>query len=170
MASLIKNLTDILDEEYKYYKELLEISNQKTEIVIQNKVNDLEPITNKEQRLASNLLKLEKTREELVSDIAIVLNIDKKQLNMTSLIELLKTAEDDQNKLKQLKKNINEILLQLKEKNNQNKMLIEQSIEYIDFTVNALQSTKFNAKNKGYQSCGNEVEGYGENRFFDAKQ
>lgn len=170
MASLIKNLTDILSEEYDCYRKLLELSNQKTEIVVQNKVDDLKPITNNEQRLATNLLKLEKTREELVNDIAIVLNIDKKQLNMTSLIELLKTAEDDQNRLKELKKSINDILVQLKEKNDQNKMLIEQSIEYIDFTVNALQSTKFNAKNKGYASKGNEVEGYGENRFFDAKQ
>lgn len=170
MASLMKNLTDVLSKEYECYRKLLELSNQKTDIVIKNNVDDLQSITNKEHKLASKLVDLEKIRQGLINDIAMVLNIDKTGLNMSKLIELLKGAEEDQNKLKELKKDINNIIVSLKEKNEQNKRLIEQSVDYINFTVNALRSVKSGATNKGYESGGNEVEGYGENRFFDAKQ
>ena len=72
MASLIEELIDTLDLENNEYTELLELSKQKTPIIINGEIEALNNITAKEQEHTDKIAALENKRTQVVEDIATV--------------------------------------------------------------------------------------------------
>ena len=72
MASLIDELISVLGAENEEYKELTRISSEKTTVIIKEDLDRLREITAKEQEHAGTLINLEKKRESVTSDIALV--------------------------------------------------------------------------------------------------
>ncbi|MDY2608103.1 MAG: flagellar protein FlgN, partial [Lachnospiraceae bacterium] len=99
MASLIEELIDTLDLENNEYTELLELSKQKTPIIINGEIETLNNITAKEQEHTDKLAALENKRTQVVEDIATVLNMDVKTITVKKIIDLLNGQEKEQNAL-----------------------------------------------------------------------
>lgn len=168
MAGLIHDLMDVLEEEISFYTILLEISKKKTDIIVLGDVSALQQLTTQEQEVVAKNLKLEKQREDIIEDIALVLNETKETLTIGKLIQRLQNTGEDQERLRQIQMEIQNILNELKQSNEQNKMLIKQSMEMVNFTMNAIQSTRsFTSNDYG-------VEGQIQNKtgrsFFDTRQ
>ena len=89
MASLIEELIDTLDLENNEYTELLELSKQKTPIIINGEIEVLNNITAKEQEHTDKIAALENKRTQVVEDIATVLNMDVKTITVKKIIDLL---------------------------------------------------------------------------------
>lgn len=68
-----------------------------------------------------------------------------------------------------LKDAIKEVVEEFKTINDRNKLLLQESLDYIDFTMNAIQSVNAIA-NANYQSEGNVYDHADSRRLFDAKQ
>ncbi|MDA3846602.1 MAG: hypothetical protein PF505_08675 [Vallitaleaceae bacterium] len=49
-------------------------------------------------------------------------------------------------------------------------MLIEQSLDYVDYTMNAVQSMRSMPNGNNYEQKGTPYGGYKGKNFFDAKQ
>ncbi|VDN48530.1 conserved protein of unknown function [Petrocella atlantisensis] len=170
MASLIEDLIGILEEETGCYRLLLEVANNKKDVIINGDLPGLQELTKQEQELAGLLLRLEKKRISIIEDICLVTNKAPGEMTIARLIELLEGQKEEQGKLISVTQHLTQVLEPLREMNKINEQLIGQSLEFVEFTMNAIQSSKepitsasYKPKGKGYQQANNT-------NFFDAKQ
>ncbi len=138
MSGLLGNLIDLLSEQKEYYSELVILAEEKKKVIIENDIENLEKITTVENILINKNIKLEEARFEIVEDIATVMNKSAEELTVTKIAEII-TDEEQTKKLKQLSKELTEMIQKLKDYNEKNRELIQSSLEYIEFSVNVMQ-------------------------------
>lgn len=135
MDNLIKDLKEILLQELNLYKSMLELSIDKTKIIISGQVRELDKITQKEQALILKAGKLENVREDILSKIQEKLELKKIQ-NVSKLVDYLN--EEQKKEIEDIKQQLIDVLNSLKERNTLNSTLIKDSLEYINLNVNLL--------------------------------
>ncbi|MDY5870147.1 MAG: flagellar protein FlgN [Suilimivivens sp.] len=172
MASLMENLIEVLDLESTEYENLLGLSMKKTPVIVAGAMEELAKITDEEQNVVSKISRLEQRREEVFADIANVINKDVKTLKLSDLIEMLASRPEEQQKLARVHDKLSSAVHEVKRVNEQNRILIENALEMVEFDMNMLQAMK-NAPetanyNKGAYNTGTHmgVDGSG----FDARQ
>lgn len=170
MANLIEELISVLEETTGCYENLLVMANNKKDVIIKGDVPSLQTITDEEQIVAGRLLRLEKKRIGIIDDIALVTNQDKKNMTVSVLIKMLAKQEDTQKQLKAVSNRMMDLVESVKKINDTNRILLEESIEYINYTMNAIKSAGDQPAGSNYQNKGNLYEGKGAVNFFDAKQ
>ena len=166
MASLINELIYVLEEQNKVYQELLEISSKKKLSIIENDITKLQTFISKENTLVGKSQRLDKKRIQLFKDIAFVLN-KPNQINLSLIIEMIKGQSEEEQLIKIKNKTI-ELLNKLKIINDQNKELIEISLEHIEVSMNFIRSS-VNSEPYFYDSQGNEIN-HSNKKLFDATQ
>lgn len=170
MASLIRELTTILSREQEIYHMLLPIAEEKTKVIVQNNLEALQKITEQEQDIVQKIHVLERKRDEVIFNIATVLNKDPNTLTLAELVRLLDNQPEEQEELSHIHDNLKRTVHRLMEINHQNRSLIEQSLEMIEFNMNLIQSTRMSPGNnytKGATEAETPVLQPG---MFDAKQ
>lgn len=170
MASLMEDFVDILERENVEYEHLTELSAQKRQIIIDGDIPALEDITGKEQEITGALKNLEKKREEVVKDMAIVLSKDPKELTITNMIAFLNKQPAEQERLQTVRAKLKATLGQMADINAQNEVLLKQAMEMVEFDLTLFKSmrqapTTANYDKRAYNT--GEVLG---SRGFDAKQ
>ena len=172
MASLMEVLIDVLEKENQEYERLLVLSMKKTPVIVSEDLNELSKITDEEQIIVSRINHLDAQRNEAVNDIANVLNKDVDQLKIVDLIKMLATRPEEQEKLAAAFDKLRENVLNVKRANEQNRELIQQALELVQFNMNVLQAVNKAPEtanyNKGAYNTG-DVIGM-TNKAFDAKQ
>lgn len=160
-----EKIIEILNKEYAYYKDLLELSNKKKTIVVEGKVSELDKIVRFEQNLIFDLGQLEKQREQELQKFCQMLGVDGK----TNVSELIKHIPQRlANKLTELKKNLGNTISELQNLNNINGQLIQQSLDYIEYSINMVTST--GPSNSVYSDMKGESRGLdNKKRLFDTK-
>ena len=169
MASLINELIEVLDEELEVYKKLNDIADKKTTFLITDDLEELKNITEKEQILVCKITKKEDRRQRIVKDICLVLNKNIEELTITNLINTIDKENEETKKLLNLKKCLEDEVTSLKEKNEMNKKLINQSLDIINFSVTALQSTNQQPQTANYVQEGQVANLNSSSTVFDAK-
>ena len=169
MASLIEELIMVLGDEEKVYAEIIPVAEKKTQVIVNNDLQSLNSITEEEQTLIGRISKLEKKRQEVIRNIGIVMNKKESELNFITIIDLLKGQEKEQEELRKLHDRLKRTIDALRLINERNQMLINQSIEMIDFDINLIQSIR-TSPGVGQYNTSSEVEIQGMNKgVFDAK-
>lgn len=172
MASLMEDFMDVLSQENSEYQVLLELSKKKTPVVIKGAIQELQKITDEEQVVVDRVSRLDKKREEILNDIANVINKDVETLKVPVLADMLKSRPEESRKLIEIHDSLKETLGELVRINNQNRELIKQSLEMVEFDLNLVQSMRqapaTGDYNKGAYNAGNLM-GPGKSGF-DAKQ
>ena len=172
MASLMEVLIDVLEKENQEYERLLVLSMKKTPVIVSEDLNELSKITDEEQIIVSRINHLDAQRNEAINDIANVLNKDVNQLKIVDLIKMLAARPEEQEKLAAVFDKLQENVRNVKRTNEQNRELILQALELVQFNMNVLQSANKAPEtanyNKGAYSTGDMI---GMNhKAFDAKQ
>lgn len=142
LASLVEELISVLEEECEIYDKLLPIAEEKTNVIIKNDLETLRKITIQEHETVDKVSALERKRERVIFDIATVLNQDKDTLNLVKIVQLLEKQPKEQKILGELHNRLKKTVSRLVDINFQNKSLIEQSLEMIEFNMNLIQSTR----------------------------
>lgn len=172
MASLMENLIDILNEECQEYENLLKLSEAKTPILVSGNLEELARITDEEQIAVGRLNKIDNNREKVFKDIANVINMDVNTLKLGDLVDMLSQRPDEQKKLASVHDRLQVCVNAVKRVNNQNKILIESSLELVEFNLNTLQAMRKAPEtanyNKGAYNTGSQM-GVAKSGF-DAKQ
>ncbi len=150
MASLIEELISILEEENYIYEKLLPIARMKTRVIVENDVSTLQQITYKEQDVVDQIANLEKKRQKIVENIATVINQDPKGLTVKEVIVLLEKQPSEQKKLTMIHDKLKKTVDLLIETNKHNKVLIEQSLEMVEFNLNLVQNAKLSPLTGNY--------------------
>lgn len=172
MASLMENLIEVLCQESDEYEGLLALSQRKTRIIAGTDLDELKRITDDEQELVDRLNRLEKKRVEVTKDIANVLNRDVEEMKLSNLIELLEGRSAEQASLKQAHDRLQSAVQSLRRVNEQNKELLEEALDMVEFEMNLLQASKAAPETANYtKSAYNSGAQMGVNSGgFDAKQ
>ncbi len=165
MASMTEELISILDDEKENYIELLRHSKDKRKSLIDNKIDELQVLTNKEQIIITKLNRCEKKRTDIVDSLAAVLNL--KSMTVTDIQE--KLPKDDAGLIDKIKLEMLSIIDDLREVNKQNELLIQEGLNYTEYTLNVMQGPTQESN-----SYGREI-GYGSNsnsnlRYFDTRR
>lgn len=142
MASLMENLLEVLDQESTEYEGLVELSQKKTPIIVSGDLENLQKITDDEQTIVSRLHNLEKKREEVTADIANVLNRDVETLKLANLIDMLNGRPEEQAKLAEVHDRLRNAVHALQRTNEQNKELLTNALEMVEFEMNLVQAMK----------------------------
>ena len=172
MASLMEDLISILEQEDSLYEDLLKLSMSKTPVLISGDIEALSRITEDEQEIVNKVNALDKKREEGMKDIANVLGKDVKTLKLTDLIEILRSRPAEQNRLAAIYDKLSDTIGQMKRTNEQNRELIESSLEMVQFDMNVLQAYKAAPETANYSKNALNSGAYMGNTKggFDAKQ
>ena len=165
MPGLIYDLMDTLEAQIVHVDELAELSGRKKGLIITNDVAELSKLTAEENAVVNKIQKLDRTRESLMTDIANVIG-QTADMTLTTLTELMK-HKPEYDKLSALTAATKEKFEALRVLNEQNKILVENSLEYIDFTINAIR-TSVMPEQALYSTDGEEL-GVRQS-FFDARQ
>ena len=172
MASLMEDLISILEQEDSLYEDLLKLSMSKTPVLISGDLEALSRITEDEQEIVNKVNALDKKREEGMKDIANVLGKDVKTLKLTDLMDVLRSRPAEQNRLAAIYDKLSDTIGQMKRTNEQNKELIESSLEMVQFDMNVLQAYKAAPETANYSRNALNSGAYMGNMKggFDAKQ
>jgi len=168
MASLMENLIETLDKENEEYELLITLSREKTPILIKGDLDALSEITEREQVVVARIQNLEKKRIQVMKDICEVTNHKDQELKLTDLIEMMASRPKEKTALTEVHDKLKTTLYNMKMVNEQNRELIQNSLEVVQFEMNLLQSMKRAPEtadyNKGAYSVGN-IMGSGTKRF-----
>lgn len=172
MASLMETLIEVLEKENLEYKNLLDLSIRKTPAIVSEDLQALNKITDEEQIIVSRINHLDNQRSEAVDDIANVLNKDVTKLKIVDLIKMLEARPEEQAKLAAVFDSLSDNVRAVKRINEQNRELIENALELVQFNMNILQSMNKAPEtanyNRGAYNTGDMI-GMS-NKAFDAKQ
>ncbi len=171
MASLMEDLLEVLGEECKEYEALVEASAEKTPFIVQGDIEKIQEYTDIEQGHLNHITNLEKKRIEVIGDMANVLNRTVEEMTITNLIEMIHKQPEEQEQLRDLKERIVAVTSKMKEVNERNKLLVEQSIELVEFDMNLIRGLRQAPETNNYnRNATNVGEIYTGSTSFDAKQ
>jgi len=172
VASLMQVLIDVLDREEKEYVALLELSKRKTPVIVEGNIEKLQKITDEEQIVVDRLAALDKDREQAMADIADVINRDVKTLKLSYLIDMLEKRPKEKDELARIHDRIKATVGELKTINDQNRVLIEQSLDIVNFNLNLVKSMRQAPETGNYNKSAGITGDFmgGPSGGFDAKQ
>ena len=170
MASLMDNLLEVLREEEKTYRGLIELSREKKDVLIRADIDRLTEITEAEQNITSELHGMETKRREVISDMAVVLRKDKDELTIDRMLEILSKQPEEQQKLREVRDSLRKTLDEMSLVNAQNQLLLNQAMEMVEFDMTLFRSLRQAPETANYdRSASNTGDLLGKSGF-DAKQ
>ncbi|MCH5272758.1 MAG: flagellar protein FlgN [Lachnospiraceae bacterium] len=170
MASLMEELISTLSQEKELYLALLPIAEEKTKAIVANDLEQLQKITDKEQEAVDRVNALERKRGEVINNMGIVLGRKPQELTLTELILVAEKQPKDKAVLTELKESLGAAVKRLADLNERNKVLIQHSLEMIEFNMNLIQSTRMVQGNNYTKSAAETELGASQTGMFDAKQ
>lgn len=171
MASLIETLIDVLDKENTEYQGLLKLSEEKTTAIVNGNVERLQEILGLEQRSIDKINKLDAFRDENVGDICNVLNIPRKGIKIENIADMLSGQPKAAKALTDVHMKLKRTLDQLMKVNENNKMLLQESMDMIEFELNLAKNSKVAPQTGNYSKGAYEQNNsYPTAGGFDAKQ
>ena len=170
MASLIDTLIDVLDKENTQYERLLDLSNTKTAAIVNGDVDKLQEILGQEQQSIDIINRLDAKREENVKDICNVLNLPEKGIRIEDIVQMLSKQPKEQSVLEEVHLKLKRTLDQLMRVNDNNKALLQESMDMIEFEINLAKNAMVAPQTGNYSKGAYEQRNYDSIGGFDAKQ
>lgn len=140
MASLMEELIDILGEEQKQYDALLQVSLDKTGVIVSNDLTRLQEIAVQEQDILDVLVNLDKTRDNCMNNIASVMNKRAKHLTISHIVEMMEGQPEYQQPLAKLHTELTRTVERVRQVSLHNQDLLQDAIEITEFEINLMQS------------------------------
>ncbi|MCT4663311.1 MAG: flagellar protein FlgN [Tissierellales bacterium] len=136
MRAILDQLRVILQEELEVYKKLLDITLTKKDVITENRIQELDKMTQVEQSLIMKIGKLEESREKLVDQMG--KRIGLKDFGMRELIDHLE--DKDKSFFVEIREDLLRTLNRIHDGNDLNKVLIEDSLEFVNLNLDLLTS------------------------------
>ena len=163
-------LIQVLENENKEYEKLAKLSKEKKQVIIDANVPALEKIVDLEQDVASKIQNLDNKRQKVMHDMSVVLNKSDQNFTVDTVIEMLNSQPEEQQRLIDVKKQLKTTLDEVRRINEQNQTLLNQALELVEFDLTLFRSMRTAPEtanyNKNAYNTGEILGGGG----FDAKQ
>lgn len=115
--------------------QLMELAEEKTKVIIDNRVNDLARITSAETKLIRQVAECEKACADAVRNMLETKGFPPRTaVTMSGLAKLI-TNPNEKEALRHLQQQLSEVIDRLKQRNDLNQQLIEHSLAFINYTI-----------------------------------
>ena len=142
MASLMEDFISTLEEENKGYAELAELSRSKTQTIVNADLEQLQAITDEEQKVMGRLMNLEKKRLAVRREMAKVLQQPEETLTLLKMAEMFEKKPEERQRLLDLRERLRLTLIEVAKVNKENETLLKQSMEMVEFDMNLIKSMR----------------------------
>ena len=170
MASMMDDLTQVLENETVEYKKLIELSVALKEALITSDVPSVERLTAAQEEVSNGIQSLETKRVRVMNDIAVVLNKKPEELKVSMLEESLAGQPALQERLAAVRTELKQTMDELKRVNQTNQVLLRQSMELLEFDLNLFRSMRQAPETANYNRSAVNTGDLLTSRGFDAKQ
>ncbi|MFQ6003689.1 MAG: flagellar protein FlgN [Candidatus Zixiibacteriota bacterium] len=133
MNSLVSQLIEVINRESKCLEKFLTHLSEEQEFLVKKDIDSLRRSIKDQGKTIREARKLEETRLKLTDDLAEKLKIDKDDVNMSKLIELVE--ESYSAKLRELQSTLSSLYAKLERQRKKNEFLIKQSMKYVDKSI-----------------------------------
>lgn len=166
MEDALKKILEIMQSQLFLFQEIKVLLSQKTDVLIKRHMEELESITEKENEFANKLEILERERSQAVETLAVALNLQDLQPDISALEKALPKSSGLL--LVQARDEISNVINELKAQNELNGKLLRNSLEYVDFLMNLVTNSGQSTDNN-YSNLGKLSENKTPRRRFDCK-
>ncbi|MFF2092610.1 flagellar protein FlgN [Paenibacillus sp. NPDC058174] len=162
----VQPIIEILQAQLALYGTLLEIEKSKKPLIMSNDFLQLNVVTQKEKLLVAQAEELESNRSLITlryfKDIGF-------RYRVSLLSEVIKSVSElePKQKLMQLHEQLTDILKELQQINELNQQLIQQSIAFIDFSIDLMVEDP--SEDVVYQHPMNQIGNYKRSGLFDSR-
>ena len=170
MASLMDDLTQVLENETVEYKKLIELSDNLRKALIESDVSTVEQMTAAQEEVSNGIQSLESRRARIMNDIAVVLNKKPEELKVSMLEETLAGQPALKERLAAVRTELKQTMDELKRVNHTNQTLLRQSMELLEFDLNLFRSMRQAPETANYNRSAVNTGDLLGSRGFDAKQ
>lgn len=125
-----EELLEILEVQLKLLGNIKEISFEKTDVILESRVDQLEVMTKKEEELINVMGKLEMERRKLLNTWGL-----NQEMSLKDMIQNIPQGKEE---LEEVREALLEISLEIKDRNNTNNELINDNLDWLDFNMNLL--------------------------------
>lgn len=134
MNFLVSQLIEVINRENLCLEKFLNLLSEEQKLLMQNDVHSLRKSIEDQDKIIGDARKLEQERIKLTDTLAEKLKMDKDQINMSKLIELVE--ESYSTKLRELQSTLSSLYAKLERQRKKNEFLIRQSMKYVDRGIN----------------------------------
>ncbi|MCK9445095.1 MAG: flagellar protein FlgN [Tissierellaceae bacterium] len=125
-----EELENVLKKELVVLRELKDLTFEKTDIIIGNKIRELEVMTKKEEELVNKMALLEEERETLMDNWGVMAD--------TPISDIIEKVTGDREQLTNIKDEMYNIMEELQFRNKLNSDLIQENLSWIGFNINLI--------------------------------
>lgn len=163
----IQPIVSILEKLEKMHRSLLQLANQKTEIVKKGDIDGLQEILKSEQSHVAAIEVLEKQRQQMVTDYLRAKGIALADTpTVTQVIEATET-EEERHQLDEASKQLFLVIADLQKQNELNQQLVFQSLKFVNMTLDILRPQPGQINYAGNQA--GEQNAAPKKSFFDSQ-
>lgn len=164
------DLALVLEAEVSEYKKLISLSEAMKDAIIVSDLTKVTETTGKQEAVTNDIQSLETKRIRIMKEMAIVMNVDPSKLKVSDLEKTLTKQPELKDRLAKVRAELKKTMEELNRINSMNQVLIHQAMDFIEFDLNLLRSTKQAPETANYNrnayNTGELLGGSG----FDAKQ
>ncbi|NLK44644.1 MAG: flagellar protein FlgN [Tissierellia bacterium] len=130
--TFMEELVLVLKKELDVLKDLKELTFEKTDLIINNQIKELEATTKKEEDLINQVALLEEEREKLLDTWGVGPD--------TPISNIIERIPGDKGDLPLIKDEMHHVMEELFLRNKLNRDLIEENLQWIDFNINLISN------------------------------
>lgn len=135
-AVYYNDLIDILETEYRHYIGLKELADKKREAIIDNDIEDLTGLIDREEQIIGDIQDMENKRTEIITNMTNETDLNPDKINFNHIIE--RSPENPKTSLINIKEKLLVVIDELHEQNQQNRLLIEEAMKLNNFSLNIM--------------------------------
>ncbi|GGM35452.1 hypothetical protein GCM10011351_21940 [Paraliobacillus quinghaiensis] len=147
----IQPIITSLQQLLELHQSLLSISENKTEVLKKGDLEALQELLKTERKHVQAINKVEQQRIEQVTSWTVSQKIDLEAQNVTALLEVIDNAAEKE-ALEAVTTTLAEVLVKLKQQEQLNQQLTQQSLQFVQLSMNmiapTIQSINYSNKNK----------------------
>lgn len=138
--SSIKDVNQSLEELMTVHEDLLKVSKRKTEIVKDGSIEKFQTILAEERKYFKILEQAEEKRQKVVEKWYTDQQLSLENMTITNMLEVL-TDEEEQQALEHMTIELTKAITQLKQQEQLNQALIQQSMQFVQLSLDILNPT-----------------------------
>lgn len=163
----IENIKKSLKSLIKIHENILNISQEKTEILKEGSAEQLQQLLIKEQKYVQALEHAEKKRSEFVKRWFEKHNYDDEEQTISTILNYVQNKAD-QTKIEQLATDLTHLMIEFKNQEQLNFELIQQSMQFIQTSLNMFKPS-IESMNYDRQQPKHDQQRYEGQSIFDSK-
>ncbi|MDI3543390.1 MAG: FlgN protein, partial [Candidatus Atribacteria bacterium] len=136
LNEFLSHLSIVLEKELYLQTELWKVAKEKRDLLLQNQIEELVPILEKEMDLVTQVRDTEKQLSDVWANMVEQCNLEPGELTLNRIIEL--SPPDLALKFREVQEELKKVIKALQEVNSQNATLIDDTLHYIDVVFSLL--------------------------------